>query len=249
MGFHCWKLGNPEIRISKSLDPDKKKSPVFFEGKSANFFNCWGGWGGQQIWKIGLVVCSTSRIGLLVMSRRWLDSFGWYVFLLGVFLNSLNQAIFIPFINILEDGKPWKNPRKMDPILQVRSFTVKTCQFPICTVTVWIQIGQKQIVSFKHVRLHLLKYGKLRLNKLLHEKLTYLDPLKNAGKGRQAFSFEMVPFQLSADVCVFWEGYTMCIHPWKLRFWTSTITQKWKRKIIWTIRLHDFGFQMWISSV
>ena len=87
-----------------------------------------------------------------------------------------------------------ENPRKMDPILQVRSFTVKTCQFPICTVTIWIKIGQKQIVSFKHVRLHLLKF---RLNKLLHEKLTYPDPLKNAGKGRQAFSFEMVPFQLT----------------------------------------------------
>lgn len=118
-------------------------------------------------------------------------------FFLGVFLNSLNQAIFIPFINILEDGKPWKNPRKMDPILQVRSFTVKTCQFPICTVTIWIKIGQKQIVPFKHVRLHLLKYGKLRLKKSLPQKLTYPDPLKNAGKGRQAFSFEMVPFQLT----------------------------------------------------
>ena len=101
---------------------------------------------------------------------------------------------FHPKHNILEDRKPPKNPRKMDPILQVRSFTVKTCQFPICTVTVWIKIGQEQIVSFTNVRLHLLKDGKFRLNKLLHEKLTYPDPLKNAGKGRQAFPFEWSRF-------------------------------------------------------
>ena len=103
---------------------------------------------------------------------------------------------FHPKHNIWRTENP-VNPRKMDPILQVRSFTVKTCQFPICTVTVWIKIGQKQIVSFKHVRLHLLKYGKFRLKKSLPQKPTYPDPLKNAGKGRQAFPFEMVPFQLT----------------------------------------------------